>query len=136
MKIGRRTSRLAVPKEYLMGLIDKLHRRGLGCRAIASLTGYSETLIWKYARDLGRPRHTVRTISQAIIVNLPADLAADCLRIRIKSEAAHARGNAKAMGVCVALSEHDLVDDDDDPCVNQNSESTRTPVGNASAAEV
>ena len=110
MKIGRRTNRLAVPKDYLMGLIDNLHRRGLGTRSISALTGYSQTTVQHYIKDLGRTRHTPRTIAQGILNHLPPDLLADCLRVRLKGEAAHARGEAKANGICVARVAHELVD--------------------------
>lgn len=92
-----------------MTLIDTLHRRGLGTRSIAALTGYSQTTVLDYLKDLARPRHTPRTISQAIIANLPPDLAADCLRVRLKGEAANARGEARVLGVCVARAQHELV---------------------------
>ena len=127
MKIGRRTNRLAVPKDYLMTLIDTLHRRGLGTRSIATLTGYSATTVRHYIQDLGRPRHTPTSIARGILDHLPPELISDCLRVRLKSDAAKERGEAKANGVCVARVEYELLDHDGGMCVNSNREAPARP---------
>ena len=107
---GRRTLRGRLPKDYLMDLFSRLHSYGLGGWAVQSLTGYSSSTVCQYNRDSGCKPHTATTVRDAIIRNLPPDLAAECKRVRLKSMVCHERSCARGDGVDISRRVHTLDD--------------------------
>jgi hypothetical protein len=99
-----------VPKSELLPLIEELHRYGLGAWSIARLLGYSQDMMRQYQRLMGLPRHTYATTIDSIIERLPLELTARCLRVRTKSEIAHARAWNRAMAGDAHVSRHECMD--------------------------
>jgi hypothetical protein len=111
---GTRPLRLRVPKEELLGLIHEMHKLGLGSWSMSKVLGYSQDMIRKYQRMLSLPRHTYTTTTQAIIDRMPTELAARCLRVKIKSDIAHERSWNRLENGDAEVSRHYLMDDTPD----------------------
>ena len=122
-RAGCRTDRLKVPKAELLELIAALHERGLGSHRIAELIGYARSGVSGYMSDMGLHSRNPRHAANAIIKHLPPELEARVLRVKLKSDAAHARAWARVNGEDVSRRTHVLSDKCEEMVPNMRDES-------------
>lgn len=98
-KAGRRPARLRTDKRELERVIRALYERGLGCRIIGKLTGYSSSQIHMYAKDWGMPMGSPAKTAEWFESLLPEDLRADLRLIRTRSSVYVERSKKKTLPV-------------------------------------
>src|SRR5690348_18410192 len=95
-------------KRELERVIRALYERGLGCRIVGKLTGYSPSQIHLYAKDWGLPQASPNKTLEWYESLLPEDLRADLRIMRTRSDVYVERAKNKERPVAPRI--HMLLD--------------------------